>query len=52
MNLEAIGSFDDLKLWNVEKLKDYLRDRRIPVTGSSDQLRATVWGAMVYFTNC
>ena len=40
-------TFEELQLWNSARLKDYLRDRGLPVTGSIEKLRATVYGAQV-----
>ena len=41
-------TFEELQLWNSARLKDYLGDRRLSVTGSIEKLRATVYGAQVY----
>lgn len=40
-------NFEDLRLWKVARLKDFLRDRGLPMTGSVEKLRATVYGAQV-----
>ena len=44
-------TFEELQLWNSVRLKDYLGDRRLSVTGSIEMLRAmfTVHRFMVRF---
>ena len=45
MDVEEEPSIDDIRLWNVSRLKDFLRKRNLKVSGRKDELVALVYAA-------
>ena len=46
MDDEKAPSIDDIRLWTVPRLKDFLRQRRLKVSGRKDELVALVFSVL------
>ena len=43
MDDDQATSIDDIRLWTVPRLRDFLRKRKLKVSGRKDELVALVW---------